>query len=361
MRKIRIIAFSILLLFTSTFFAASLFAQVSISVLNPPLTYHVFQAADLGLSGPGGSYKDIRINFAAGPTGLHSIGVLVEDADTNVDLVTGETDQNDYVSEMQGSYFIGDIDDRFGGDFDILEAADVAYNTVLATGRVPRGRYRITVTLLDAGGGTVGAPASVILTVFPPYLSPQTPVNVQTDSASLLFAWTTNIFNQELRLFFDPSGNDEVLAGSRGPYKVPNIGSSLALRQYTVNGSVVSPVLTDAFMYYWQIEGSIRTTHGSERKESVLTAFQYFEGMRTTLGALYEYDEDVIMDFLIQLILQVMGDEQGDPGKAAVQTLQSLDIDRIVHDNVPTTGDYIESVLQDILAGGAEVTSIKLQ
>ena len=361
MRKTRIIAFSILLLFTSFLFAANLFAQVSISVLNPPLTYHVFKAADLGLSGPGGSYKDIRINFAAGPTGQHSIGIQVHDDVTSTLLVDGETDQNDYLSEIQGSYYVGQIDDHFGGDFDLMEEADAAYNTVLATGRVPRGSYRITVTLFDGGGATVGSPASVVITVFPPYMTPQTPVNVQTDSASLDFKWTTNIFNQELRLFFDPSGNNEVLAGSRGPYKVPNLGSSYALQQYTVNGTIISPVLTDAMMYYWQIEGSIRTTHGNERKESVLTAFQYFEGMRKMLGALYEYDEDAIMDLLIQLILQVMGEEKGDPGKAAVRTLEQLDIDRIVHDNVPATGAYIQSALQAILDGEAQVTSIKLQ
>ena len=361
MRKIRILAFSILLLFTSSFFATSLFAQVRIVEERPPLTYHVFKAADLGLTGPGGSYKDVRIYFDPGPTGQHSIGIKVEDDITSTLLVDGETDLNDYFSEIRGSYYIGQIDDNFGGDFDLMEEADAAYNTTLATGRVPRGSYRITVTLLDAGGLPVGPPATVVITVFPPYMTPQTPVNVQTDSSSLNFKWTTNIFNQELRLFFDPSGNNEVLAGSRGPYKVPNQGSSFALQQYTVNGSIISPVLTDAMMYYWQIEGSINTTHGYERKESVLTAFQYFEGMRKILGALYEYDEDAIMDLLIQLILQVMGEEKGDPGKAAVRTLEQLDIERIVHDNVPATGAYIQSALQAILDGEAQVTSIKLQ
>jgi hypothetical protein len=361
MRKIRIAAFSILLLFASSFFATSLFAQVRIVEERPPLTYHVFKAADLGLTGPGGSYKDIRIYFDPGPTGQHSIEIQVENNDTSMLLVDGETDQNDYETEIQGSYYVGQIDDHFGGDFDLTEEADAAYNTVLATGRVPRGSYRITVTLLDAGGLPVGSSASVVVTVFPPYMTPQTPVNMQTDSASLNFAWTTNIFDQELRLFFDPSGNNEVLAGSRGPYKVPNKGSSFVLQQYTVNGSIISPVLTDSMMYYWQIEGSINTTHGNERKESVLTAFQYFEGMRTVLGALYEYDEDAIMDLLIQLILQVMGGEKGDPGKAAVRTLESLGIDRIVHDNVPATGAYIQSVLQSILDGEAQVTSIRLQ
>ena len=90
MRKLRILAFSILLLFTSSFFATSLFAQVFIDVLRPPLTYHVFKAADLGLSGPGGSYKDIRIRFTAGPTGQHSIWIQVHDDVTNALLVDGE-------------------------------------------------------------------------------------------------------------------------------------------------------------------------------------------------------------------------------------------------------------------------------
>ena len=351
MRYFKIVAFSILVLIVSSVFAGSVFAQITFQITRPPLKYHVFLAADLGLGTTNKGNKDFRINFGAGPTGTQQITVLVEDVLTGTQIVGGSTDPQPY-TDIQGSYFIGELDEEFGGDFEIFETGSSIYNTVLATGRVPRGQYRITVGLIPDG-----AINTLNIDVAPPYLQPLYPVDMQTNKASLDFRWVTNIGDMELRFFTDPSGNKEVLKGSRAPFVfIPGGGDPFSQQAFRVNGSEVSPVLVDKTKYYWRVDGKIKTSHGDEEVEGVLTAFQYFVVKEDVAYiGLNDADKQKILNLLITMLQQVVGDER------AAKSLTPLEVDRIVKDNSPVTTDELISILTQIISGEVTITSIQMQ
>ena len=351
MRYFKIIAFaSILILIVLSLFTGNAFGQVSISPAGP-LTYHVFLVADLGLEGGGKGNKDFQITFGAGPTGQQEITIDVTDFNTGDLLVTGATDPHDYATEIQGTYFIGQLDDLFGGDFDVVDDATDLYDKVLATGRLPRGRFRITVGLNPNGAST-----SIIVNIAPPYMQPLYPVEVQTNRAVLDFRWITNINRQELHIYTDPFGNREVLAGSRLPYtRIPSTASIWNPQAQRVDGSIVSPVLKDGAILYWQIQGYIKTSHGDERTESVLTAFQYFENAQSLkyIG-LSDPDKQAIKDLLIKMLQEIVDNR-------AARSIEQYDITRIAIDNSPATREEIMTILQAIISGDVTATSVQFQ
>ena len=351
MRYFKIIAFSILVLIVSMFFAGSIFGQITISPPGP-LTYHVFLAADLGLGTTNKGNKDFRITFNPGPTGQQQIEVLVSDIISGDLLVEGATDPQDYATEIQGTYFIGDLDENFGGDFDVLDTGDARYQTVLATGRLPRGQYRITFRLDPHGASTF-----IDINVAPPYVEPLSPVDMQTEKAGLDFRWVSNINDQQLRFFRDPAGNREVLAGSRAPFThIAGSGDPFIKKSYRVDGAAIAPVLQNEDIYYWRIDGYIKTSHGDELREGVITAFQYFD-QKSALEyiGLDDADKQKIKDLLIQLLQQIVEDDR------AAKSLNPLEVDRITKDNSPVTTDELISILTKILSGEVSATSIQLQ
>ena len=352
MRYFKIIAFSILVLIVSSVFAGNIFAQFI--TINPsgPLTYHVFLAADLGLGTNNKGNKDFQITFDPGPTGDQQIEVQVTDNVTSELLVDGATDPQDYATQIQGTYYIGQLDEEFGGDFEVLDTGTARYEAVLATGRLPRGQYRITLTLIPHG-----ATASIVVNVAPPYVEPLFPVDSQTERASLIFRWVSNINDQQLRFYRDPGGNREVLAGSRAPFS--HIGSGVDPFKrvtYNVDGATIAPVLQNEKLYYWRIDGYINTSHGDELVEGVLTAFQYFDEKRilTDIG-LDDSEKQLIMSYLIQMLQQVVEDDM------AIKVLSALEVDRATKDNSPVSSDELIGILVGIISGELTVTAIEMQ
>jgi hypothetical protein len=316
-----------------------------------PLRYHEFQVADLGLEGPGRGTRDFKIEITSGGVGNQAVTVEVRDDSTSELLVSGSTDTVPQ-SALQGSWFMGEIDDKFGGEFDVEEEGGTLYDKVLATGLLPRGRYRITVGLSPAG-----ASATLIVEIVPPYMQPLYPVDVQTDRAVLSFKWVSNIERQELWVYTDPAGNRAVLEGSRLSFT--KAGGVLDMpRSQNVPGSFVAPVLENGRMYYWQIHGYVVTSHGNERRKSVLTAFQYFEEKKDVeyIG-LTDPDKKAIMDVLVQLLKQVMGRQ----GERAAKSLDRYEVSRVTVDDSPVSREEIISILQEIIAGRARATAISFQ
>ena len=352
MRYSRII---ILLCVVSAFVTLSGVNALSQVTINPagPLFYNVFQVADLGLQGGGRGNRDFKINIGPNPGGTQAITVEVRDDVTGDLLVSGQTDPFPQ-GQLEGSHFIGEIDDKFGGEFDVEDPGTGIYDKVLATGVLPRGRYSITVGLSPGPA----ASATLIVEIVPPYVQPLFPVDMQTTRDLLDFRWVSNIQRQELHIYTDRAGNKEVLGGSRLPYT--KIGGVAGKPQgQNVSGSFIAPLLKNGGMYYWQIHGYIVTSHGDERKESVLTAFQYFEEKKDIeyIG-LSEPDKKAIMDALIQMLIAVMGEKNG--GKAA-KTLDGYGINSISLDGSPISREEIMCLLEAIIAGRARATEIDLR
>jgi hypothetical protein len=353
MRYSKIIILPVIVLTVITLSGACALGQTINFNPSGPLLYHEFQVADLGLQGAGRGTRDFKIKITAPGGADQAVTVKVEDANTNELLVTGSTDSVPQVA-LNGSWFMGQLDDKFGGDFEIEDQAETLYDKVLATGLLPRGRYLITVGLSPAGSS-----GTLEVIIVPPYVQPLFPVDMQTTRALLDFRWVSNIQRQELHIYTDPAGNREVLEGSRLPYT--KIGGSAQLgnpQKEDVAGSIVAPVLENGRMYYWQIHGYVITSHGNERRESVLTAFQYFEKKEDIeyIG-LSDPDKKAIMDALILLLKEVMGKQ----GERAAKSLDQYEVNRVTMDQSPVSREEIISILQEIIAGRATATAISFQ
>jgi hypothetical protein len=331
----------------------SAFGQVTI---NPsgPLSYHVFLVADLGLEGGGKGNRDFQITVGAVPGGAQAITVEVRDDVTNQLLVSGQTNTLDQ-SQLVGTYFIGELDDRFGGDFEVQDQATDIYDKILATGALPRGRYRITVGL--SPGPT--ASATLLVEIVPPYLQPLYPVDMQTNRAVLSFRWVSNIKNQELHIYLDSAGRKEVLRGSGLRLPRLNLGGSVGSPQApVVEGSDIAPLLEDGNTYFWQVHGNLVTSHGNERTKSVLSAFQYFEEReKMEYIGLSDPDKQAIKDALIELLKEVMGRQ----GERAARSLDRYELNRVTVDDGPASREEIMSILGEIIAGEATATAINFR
>jgi len=349
MRYVKLLlATSLALLFLSIF-ALNSFGQVTINPAGP-LKYHVFLVADLGLQGGGKGNKDFTITFSAGPSGSQSITVDVYDDLTSQLLVSGQTNSFDY-SQIQGTYYIGQIDDKFGGDFEVVDQAEDLYNKVLATGALPRGRFRIRVGLTPNGSFD-----ELVVNIVPPYLQPLFPVDLQVNRAVLNFRWVSNISRQELHVYSDPFGNKEVLKGDRLPFRrISGGGVEEATAAQQVEGSFIAPVLDDGEIYYWQIWGRIVTSHGDELRKGTLTAFQYFEeAEKMAYIGLSDPDKQAIKDTLIELLEKIVN-------KRAARSIQEYDVNRVVLDNSPVTREEIMTILKAIIDEELTATSVRFQ
>lgn len=351
MRYFRILGVSILFITVLFTFSSTAFGQ-TVTISPSELTYHEFLVADLALEGGGRGVRDFTISFGGVTGDSRQITVEVWDRNTGHRLLSGSTDLALYSTIVAGSpYFIGDLDDRFGGEFDLEEAGKELYDKVFEMNELPRGRFRIIV-------GVSGSVASdfIDINVAPPYIHQLYPVEVQTHRAVLDFRWISNYNRQELHIYTDPFGNDEVLRGSRLPYRnIPDPTAIWYPRAQQVRGSNFTPVLEDGKVYFWKIEGYLTTSHGKVREESQLVKFQYFEeaGKMEYIG-LTDADKQAIKDALIEMLKKVVG-------KREARSIERYDVNSILFDNTPITRYEIMTILQAIIDEELTATTIRFQ
>ncbi|MFW6181940.1 MAG: hypothetical protein ACOC8N_09340 [Spirochaetota bacterium] len=327
-----------LFVFTVLFLAvAPVFAAVS--VYTPRETYNQFLVADLGLQGRGGRNRIFELTVTSGG-GTEYLYIEVTGS-SGERLLQGRTDDVTG-GEIAGTYWNYEIDDRFGGDFEVQEGP--TFDKVLATGMVPAGTYTITIRHY-ADGSPQGADATVTIIVQPPYLQPVYPVNVGTSSASLNFRWVArNLSNLRLHLYEDPRGRREITRGSILPATAREDGGH--------DGSTIARLLEENNTYYWQLSGRIQTTHGPETVKGPISMFRYGDPL-ARLG-LEDTDKDAIKDKLIEILQQYVN-------RRAARSIAEYIVDRGVLDNSVIGREEIMTILQLIEEGEITVNSVSLQ
>jgi hypothetical protein len=324
--------------------AAAAFGAVDVTTtVSTP--YNKFLVADLGLTKGGSKYPVFSVAFS-GLTGgqQYSLEVTVERVSDGKQLLTGST--NSVLGSVinNNTYTNYQLADVFtGGNFSVSEDEKQLQDQVLATGALPQGSYRITLTL-NTGGGT----DSIVVQIVPPYLQPVSPVDVSATRDVLAFRWATNINRNgpvEFHLFTDPGGNREVTYGGSLPQRGIT-GSSL-------DGSTVAPYLVDGTTYYWQIWGVITTTHGQERVKSALSRFRYYESSTAAVVSLglTDAEKSDIKSELLAILEELVN-------KRAAKSISRYEFDRAVLDNGVVSYEEIMAILSLIRQKQATVNAI---
>ena len=323
----------LILFVTGIVLLASVPVFAAVSVDPASATYNQFLVADLGLQGRGGRNRIFQLNLDLDSGGTLSIEVKGSGGET---ILQGTTDSasEDIFNLTLWNY---EIDDRFGGNFDVQEGPTV--DKVLATGMVPAGTYTITISASSPAAST-----QVTITVLPPFLQPVYPVDVGTSSASLNFRWVArNLSGLRLHLYEDPRGRSEITRGSILPAAASGGG---------LDGSTIARLLDEGSTYYWQLSGRIQTTHGPETVKGPISLFRYGDPL-AELG-LSEEDRTAIKDKLIEILQQYVN-------RRAARSIADYIVDRGVLDNSTVNREEIMTILQLIEEGEVTVNAVSLQ
>jgi len=322
------------LLFVFAAFSMGMAQSISsVTFQNGTGIYNRFIAADLGFTEGGKDNKVFQITFGgAGPGTYHYLSITITSSGGKTLLsgttkVTGHPYDPDFLGRTLWNY---DILDELGGRFSVSSNASTVKDKILKTGEVPEGSYTVSIELWQAGSGTPTQTwPDFNIQVIPPYFASIYPVDTSVTKAAMNFKIVSkNVDNMELHVYADPGGNDELT------------GSTTVLRNISdsFDASSIASLLTDGEIYYWQIHGTIDTTHGDELVKSPLNPFLYFEdtGYVENLG-LSDVESSQIMKELFEIVQEIIN-------KRAANSLKGFEVERVLIDG------SVASNAQDVMA-----------
>ena len=320
------------------------FAQ-TVSINPPTATYQRFLVADLGLEGRGKQNRIFEVSFgtAAGNTDLYRLHIEVIRQSDGKLLASGDTDTWAYNAKFSGqTYWNYEIDGALGGDFTVSDDAKDLEKKILATGAFPEGIFTIVLSLV----GPSTPSDSMTITINHPYLDPIFPRDAMVTPSLLNFRWRTNFSNLEFRLYRDPRGKQEIKSGSR----LPRRGVSQQL-----DGSNLKNLLTYNEYYYWQINGTINTSHGEEFIRGPITAFLFVEdGTPLEDLGLSEAEKRAIYKELEIILGELLG-------RKGARSIMGYELLRAVLDGNYVTWNEIMAILALVKSGEVEVNAVYFQ
>lgn len=326
-----------------TFFTG--FAQ-TVSVTPATATYQRFLVADLGLEGRGKQNRIFEVSFAGSSVSLFHLNIEVIRQKDLKTLASGNTDSWVYNTMVSGEpYWNYEIDDALGGEFEVSDDAKDLEKKVLATGAFPEGTFIIRLNLVQDPATTVST-AQMTVTINHPYLDHIFPKDTMVTKSLLNFRWRTNFSDLEFRLYKDPRGKQEIIAGSRLPRK--NVGQQL-------DGSNFANLLTYNSYYYWQINGKINTSHGQEFIRGPISEFLFVEdGTPLEDLGLSEAEKRAIYKELEIILRELLG-------RKGVRSIMGYELLRAVLDGNYVTWNEIMAILALIKSGEVEMNAIYFQ
>jgi hypothetical protein len=332
------------------FLSFSLGMSQTISIQKGPVLLgvsqiHRFFVADLGLAGSGSINRIFRVNVSgADLTPVWTIGLIIRK--DGAEVLSGDTVPTTLTDlDSKTPLWNFELDDVLGGDFSVDNIDPAIEKKVLDTGEFPPGQYQITVQLKN--GGIVQASGSITVLIVPFYLQPVYPVDTVASKNSLFFQWSSNLPQFEFHLFNDPRGNHEIVVRSKG---LPQKTSARRVR-----GSQFATLLVEQRRYFWQVNGFINTSHGSEIEDGLINSFVYIENI--TPGAvigLSEKEKKAIMDELIALLMEMVN-------KRASTSIEDFTVDRALLDNEVISYDEIMQIISLIKSGEARMINARFR
>jgi hypothetical protein len=324
------------------------FAQQTVSISPGSVTYQRFLVADLGLEGGGKPNRIFRVSFGDDPsnTDLYRLHIeVIRQSDFKL-LASGDTDFLPYDPYFSGkTYWNYEIDDSLGGDFTVSDDAKDLEKKVLATGAFPEGKFVILLTLVRDPATTVDN-AQMLVTIESPFLDHIYPRDKMVTPSLLKFRWRTNFSNLEFRFYRDPRGKQEIRSGSRLPRK----GVSQEL-----DGSNLRNLITYNNYYYWQINGTIDTSHGPEFIRGPISEFLFVEeGTPLEDLGLSEEQKRAIYEELEVILRELLG-------RKRARSIMGYELLRAVLDGNYVTWDEIMAILALIKSGEAKMNAIYFQ
>jgi len=324
------------------------FAQ-TVQIIDPlskTLTYQRFLVADLGLQGRGKPNRIFRVEFTGSSAALYHLNIEVIRQKDGKLLASGNTDPQVFNTMVSGGpYWNYEIDDALGGDFTVSDAAKDLEKKVLATGAFPEGTFLIILRLVQDPASVVSTD-QLIVTINSPFLDHIYPRDTMATPTLLKFRWRTNFSNLEFRLYRDPRGRQEIRSGSRLPRR--NVSQQL-------DGSNLKNLLTYNEYYYWQINGTINTSHGPEFIRGPISAFLFVEeGTPLEDLGLTEAEKRAIYKELEIVLGELLG-------RKGVRSIKGYELLRAVLDGYYVTWEEIMAVLALIKSGEVELNAVYFQ
>ncbi len=321
------------------------FAQ-TVSISPATATYQRFLVADLGLEGRGKQNRIFQVSFAGSSASIFHLNIEVVRQKDGKLLASGDTDSWGYNTKFSGqTYWNYEIDGELGGDFTVSDDAKDLEKKVLATGAFPEGTFLIRLRLVQ-DPFTIVDTATMTVTIESPFLDHLYPRDKMVTPSLLKFRWRTNFSNQQFRLYRDPRGKQEIRSGSRLPRR--NVNQQL-------DGSNLKNLLTYNEYYYWQINGTINTSHGPEFIRGPICTFFFVEDGTPLedLGLTEEQKRAIYKE--LEIILQEL------LGRKGVRSIMGYELLRAVLDGNYVTWEEIMAILALIKSGEVEMNAVYFQ
>jgi hypothetical protein len=336
---------ALVILFLTFFYGFAQTVQI-IDPLSKTLTYQRFLVADLGLEGRGKQNRIFRVEFAGASAALYHLNIEVIRQKDGKRLASGNTDPQVFNTMVSGGpYWNYEIDGALGGDFTVSDDAKDLEKKILATGAFPEGTFIIRLTLVQEPAAPVSTDQMTV-TINHPYLDHIFPKDTMVSKSLLNFRWRTNFSDLEFRLYRDPRGKQEIIAGSRLPRR--NVSQQL-------DGSNLANLLTYNNYYYWQINGKINTSHGLEFIRGPISEFLFVEdGTPLEDLGLSEAEKRAIYKELEIILRELLG-------RKGVRSIMGYELLRAVLDGNYVTWNEIMAILALIKSGEVEMNAIYFQ